>query len=166
MDFPNTPNHPLPARLTDRATAGRYSNGLVRVVEDGQLHFAVGQRRVLDAIFGGHIQTAASQIWLAAESRLDRQAEAIHPLHLLDWVVQRADIIDGLRTTLAFSAVWNAPAASISEWWRWMLPVRSCRLPMTEADYYDFMQVVGQLQAHRDDVRTLLVDKFRQPVTV
>ncbi len=166
MDFPNTPNYTLPARLTDRETAGRYSNGLVRVVEDGELHFAVGQRRVLDAIFGGRIQTAAGQIWLAAESRRDRRSTAVHPLHLLDWVVQRADIVDGLRTTPAFSVVWNLPSTEIGESWRWMLPVRSCKLPMTEVDYYDFTRVVRQLEAHRDDARTLMVDKFRQPVAV
>ena len=155
MSFPQYPHqYALPAQLLDADQAGRYSNGLIRVVEDGGLDFAVGEQRVLDAIHAGHMETALSQIYMAADARHHRDDCAIHVLHLLDWVQQRADVMDGLRPDPAFSIVRNLPSTQINDRWRWMLPVRFCAVPMTEHDYDEFMLVVRQLELHRDVPRS------------
>jgi hypothetical protein len=166
LDFPQSPQHIVPERLLKPELVGRYRNGLIRLVEDGELQFTVGQRRVLDAIYGGHIRTATSQIWLAAESRQEREPNATHPLHLLGWVVLRADIIDGARTTPAFAQVRDLPIVQAGERWRWMLPVRYCRVPMTEADFRDFREVVEKLEARKGLRLLMAVDNHRQPIAV
>jgi hypothetical protein len=167
MDFPQSPQQSaLPERLLDAELIGRYRNGLIRLVEDGELQFTVGVRRVLDAIYGGFIRTATSQIWLAAESRQEREPSAIHPLHLLEWVVLRADIIDGARTTPAFAQVRDLPIVQAGERWRWMSPVRYCRVPMTESEFCDFREVVEKLEARKNLRLLLAVDKNRQPIAV
>lgn len=167
MNFPQSPQrHAISPRLVDPDRRSKYSNGLVRLVEDGGLHFAIGERRVLDAIHAGHFETALSQILLAADARHHRDVHAIHPIHLLDWVEQRADVMDGLRPSPAFSIVRNLPTTEMNERWRWMLPVRFCKVPMTEHDYDEFMLVMRQLELHRDVPRSLVVDRNRQLINV
>lgn len=167
MDFPQSSQQStIPVLLIDPDLVDRYRNGLIRLVEDGGLAFAVGARRVLDAIYGGHIRTAASQILLAAESRCEHDPDAIQPLHLLEWVVQRADVIDGLRNTPAFTAVRHLPMTEIGERWRWMQPVRYCSVPMTEADFHDFLEVVKLLKARKGLRLLMAVDKNHQPIAV
>lgn len=167
MNLPQSPQrHAIPVQLVDPDQASRYSNGLVRVVEDGGLNFAIGEQRILDAIQARHLETALSQIYMAADARHRRDDRAIHPIHLLDWVVQRADIMDGLRPDPAFSIVRNLASTEMNERWRWMLPVRFCGVPMTERDYDEFMLVVRQLELHRDVPRSLVVDRNRQLINV
>lgn len=156
----------IPPALLDLDLASRYKNGLIRLVEDGDLQFDRGPRAILDNIYGNRLESATISIATAAARRRLQEESAVHPLSLLDWVIQRADVIDGLRSQPAFSAVRLSPSIEMTERWRWMMPVRSCRVPMMQADYYDFMEVVRQLESHRDQARTLVVDHNRQSVYV
>lgn len=157
----------IPPQLLDPELYPRYSNGLVRLVEDAGLQLVQGRSTVRAWFYGrsqDDIKSAINAIVSAVESRCITRPTHIDPESLLEWVVKRADIMDGLRTTDGFHAVWGSNFAQLSDRWQFMLPVRTARIPMTRDEYVEFTRMCELIESHRSDKRTLVTDGYRRPV--